>query len=113
MADFGGFARVRDGGHLLDFLDAVRAEHRAQPLARAVGPAGNDHALAEALQRADVLRRGGHQLLGRLRALDGEVPALLALEIDLDEARRRRLRERREQPDFLVGKPPLPLLAVR
>ena len=91
----------------------MRAEHRAQPLARAVRPAGNDHPLAKPLQRADVLRSGGHQLLGQLRALDGEAPALLALEIDLDEARRLRLREGREQPDFLLRKPPLPLLRVK
>ena len=60
----GRLARVRDGGNLLDFLDAMRAEHRAQPLARAVGPAGHDHALAVGLQRADMVRHGGQQLFG-------------------------------------------------
>ncbi len=36
------------------------------------------------------------------RALDGEAPALLALEIDLDQAARLRLREGREQPELTV-----------
>ncbi len=61
---FRGFARVRDGGDFLDFLDAMRSRHRAEPLAGAVGPAGDDDALAHALQHADVLRHGGKQLLG-------------------------------------------------
>ena len=36
---------------------------------------------------------------------------MLALEINLEQARRRRLREWGEQPDFVAGKPPIPLLA--
>ena len=92
-------------------FDALRAEHGAEPFARAVGPASHDHALAEFLKRADVSGYGGHQLLGRLRALNGEVPALLALEVDLDQAAALAgCGKGVKEPELPAREPPLPLL---
>jgi len=48
---------LRERRHGLDFLQAMFGQHRAQALARAVGPAGDDDLLALFLQGADVIDR--------------------------------------------------------
>ena len=107
---FIGLARVGDGGDLLDARSAMRPDHGAEPLARAIRPAGDQRAFSETLKHADMLDHGGDELVRGFGALDGEAAALLALEVDLAPARLR-LRERLELPQLMAGKPLPPFLA--
>ena len=51
------------GGDVLHVGQAVVGEHAGEALARAVGPAGEDHVLGLRAQRADVLGGGGEDVL--------------------------------------------------
>ena len=60
-----GGLRLMIGRDELDRLEAVLGEHMAQPLARAVAPAGDDHVQPASAQILDV-RDGGVEHVGAL-----------------------------------------------
>ncbi len=85
----GGF-RLRPGGDEFERFEAVLGQHVAQPLARAVAPAGDDHRDA-ALAQVPNVRDGGVENIGVLvLALGREVAADAPAAID--DVRRARAR---------------------
>ena len=98
---------VGEALHPLGLADAVLGQKRRQPLARAVAPAGDDHALALAAQPLGMSHHGIEHGDAFGLPLGREGPALPAAE--RHDARRLGLLERIERNDLAACKRRLPV----